>query len=84
MDLGDSLSPGVDIGQIEGAFVQGMGLSTMEELVFDKNGSLLTRGPGNYKIPSFKDVPLDFRVSLLKDSPNPRAIHSSKGLLIIF
>lgn len=79
MDLGDSLSPSIDIGQIEGAFVQGQGWSTIEEVVFLKNGALFTRGPGNYKIPGFKDIPLDMRVTLLKDSPNPTTIHSSKG-----
>lgn len=81
MDLGDSLSPSIDIGQIEGAFVQGQGWTTIEEVVFLKNGSLFTRGPGNYKIPGFKDIPLDLRVTLLKDSPNPTTIHSSKGSL---
>jgi len=54
MDLGYSLSPSIDIGQIEGAFVQGLGWATMEDVVFLKDGQLLTRGPGNYKIPGFK------------------------------
>ena len=44
------------------------------------NGVLFTRGPSTYKIPGFNDVPLDFRVELLADAPNPRAIHSSKGV----
>lgn len=80
MDVGDSLNPAIDIGQIEGAFIQGVGWCTMEELVFLGNGVLFTRGPSTYKIPGFNDVPLDFRVSLLSDAPNPRAIHSSKGV----
>lgn len=80
MDVGDSLNPAIDIGQIEGAFIQGVGWCTMEELVFLGNGMLFTRGPSTYKIPGFNDVPLDFRVSLLADAPNPRAIHSSKGV----
>lgn len=46
MDVGRSLNPAVDIGQVEGAFVQGLGLFTMEEQLFSPNGSLLTRGPG--------------------------------------
>eukprot|EP01128_Nolandella_sp_AFSM9_P003637 TRINITY_DN1587_c0_g1_i1.p1 TRINITY_DN1587_c0_g1~~TRINITY_DN1587_c0_g1_i1.p1 ORF type:complete len:429 (-),score=75.00 TRINITY_DN1587_c0_g1_i1:67-1353(-) len=80
MDVGDSLSPAIDIGQIEGAFVQGMGWSTMEELVYNDKGALLTRGPGTYKIPSFSDIPLNLNVWLLNDAPNPNAIHSSKGI----
>lgn len=79
MDLGDSISPAIDVGQIEGAFVQGLGWTTLEEVVFLKDGSLYTRGPGAYKLPGFKDIPLDMRVTLLKDAPNPTVIHSSKG-----
>lgn len=51
MDVGQSLNPGIDIGQVEGAFVQGTGLVTLEELRYSPEGSLLTRGPGAYKIP---------------------------------
>ena len=80
MDLGESLNPAIDIGQIEGAFIQGLGWCTLEEIVWFDNGFQFTRGPGTYKIPSFNDVPVDFRVSLLKDSKNQRAIHSSKGV----
>ena len=57
MDVGRSLNPSVDIGQIEGAFMQGVGLFTMEEELYTKNGVLLTRGPGAYKIPGFRDIP---------------------------
>jgi len=80
MDVGESLNPAIDIGQIEGAFVQGMGWCTMEEVVWSQAGALLSRGPGWYKVPGFLDIPLDLRVHLLKDAPNPRAIHSSKGV----
>jgi len=80
MDVGESLNPAIDIGQIEGAFIQGVGWCTLEELVFFPNGFLFTRGPSTYKIPSFNDIPIDFRVSLLSDAPNSRAIHSSKGV----
>ncbi len=88
MDIGDSLNPHIDIGQVEGAFVQGIGLFTMEELVFgDKNhpwirdqGSLFTRGPGTYKIPSLNDVPIDFKVHLVTNAPNPFAVYSSKAV----
>ena len=88
VDLGRSLNPALDIGQIEGAFAQGVGLFTMEELVWGnkkkhkwvRDGQFLTLGPGAYKIPSSNDVPLDFRVSLLKKSCNPFAVHSSKAV----
>ena len=87
-DVGQSLNPHIDIGQIEGAFMQGVGLFTMEELMWGDQtprksevpGKLLTTGPDTYKIPSFGDVPLDFRVALLTGSSNPRAIYSSKGV----
>lgn len=78
MDVGESLNPAIDIGQIEGAFVQGYGLFTMEELVVSPNGTLFSRGPSTYKIPSFTDIPREFNVSLLRGAPNPRAIYSSK------
>lgn len=80
MDLGSSLNPAIDIGQIEGAFMQGYGLFTMEELIYSPTGTLYSRGPGTYKIPGFGDVPLEFNVSLLKGSTNPRAIYSSKAV----
>eukprot|EP00475_Leptophrys_vorax_P021366 TRINITY_DN29075_c0_g2_i1.p1 TRINITY_DN29075_c0_g2~~TRINITY_DN29075_c0_g2_i1.p1 ORF type:complete len:1060 (-),score=278.85 TRINITY_DN29075_c0_g2_i1:127-3024(-) len=87
MDLGASLNPSLDVGQIEGAFAQGLGWCTIEEIVWgDKDhqwvrpGTLQTRGPGAYKIPSFNDVPLDFRISLLPNAPNSRAVHSSRAV----
>ncbi|KAK1409893.1 hypothetical protein QVD17_36422 [Tagetes erecta] len=87
LDLGFSINPAIDIGQIEGAFVQGMGWVALEELKWGDEshkwiapGFLLTAGPGNYKIPSVNDVPLKFKVSLLKDAPNDKAIHSSKAV----
>lgn len=64
--------------QVEGAFVQGMGLFTMEELKYSPEGNLYTRGPGMYKIPAFGDIPAEFNVSLLRDCPNSKAIYSSK------
>jgi xanthine dehydrogenase/oxidase len=80
MDLGKSLNPAIDIGQIEGAFVQGIGWSLIEESLHLQNGSLFTRGPGNYKIPSFTDIPIDMRVHLFSESENKRAVHSSKAV----
>ncbi|XP_051157348.1 xanthine dehydrogenase-like [Leptopilina boulardi] len=80
MDLGESLNPAIDIGQVEGAFLQGYGLFTLEEIVYSREGSLLSRGPGTYKIPGFSDIPQQFNVSLLKGAPNPRTIYSSKAV----
>nr|XP_056708333.1 xanthine dehydrogenase/oxidase [Euleptes europaea] len=80
MDVGTSLNPAIDIGQIEGAFIQGIGLFTLEELRYSPEGNLYTRGPGMYKIPAFGDIPTEFHVSLLRDSPNSKAIYSSKAV----
>ncbi|NP_001086061.1 aldehyde oxidase 1 S homeolog precursor [Xenopus laevis] len=80
MDIGSSINPAVDLGQIEGAFVQGIGLFTMEELKYSPEGVLYTRGPGQYKIPSVCDIPKQFHVSVLPSSHNPHAIYSSKGV----
>ena len=59
---------------------QGYGLFTLEEQRYSPTGFLYTRGPGAYKIPGFSDIPVEFNVSLLKDSYNPRAVYSSKVL----
>ncbi|NXX95379.1 AOXA oxidase, partial [Centropus bengalensis] len=80
MDIGCSINPAVDIGQIEGAFVQGIGLYTMEELKYSPDGALCTRGPDQYKIPAVCDIPEQFSVSLLSSSQNPYAIYASKGM----
>nr|XP_015813530.2 aldehyde oxidase 6 isoform X1 [Nothobranchius furzeri] len=80
VDIGRSLNPSVDIGQIEGAFTQGLGLYTLEELKYSPTGLLYTRGPSQYKIPAVCDMPLQFNVYLLSDSNNPHAIYSSKGI----
>jgi xanthine dehydrogenase large subunit len=63
-DVGSSLNPALDIGQVEGGFVQGMGWLTTEELVFDPRGRLATHAPATYKIPVASDVPADFRTKL--------------------
>jgi len=87
MDLGASINPAIDVGQIEGAFMQGFGLFALEELVWGddghpwvKRGNLFTRGPGAYKIPSANDVPLDFHVWLESNQKNKFAVHSSKAV----
>ncbi|XP_076621123.1 xanthine dehydrogenase rosy isoform X1 [Colletes latitarsis] len=80
MDLGQSLNPAIDIGQVEGGFIQGYGLFTLEEMVYLKNGALCSRGPGAYKLPGFADIPEVFNVTLLKGASNPRAVYSSKAV----
>jgi xanthine dehydrogenase large subunit len=70
-DVGRSINPAIDKGQIEGAYVQGMGWLTMEECIWDKKGKLLTHGPSTYKIPVAGDVPEHFKVSLF-DNENLR------------
>ncbi|KPU79263.1 uncharacterized protein Dana_GF27747 [Drosophila ananassae] len=80
MDIGSSLNPAIDIGQIEGAFMQGYGLFTLEELMYSPQGMLYSRGPEMYKLPGFADIPDEFNVSLLTGAPNPRAVYSSKAV----
>ena len=72
-DCGNSLNPAIDRGQIEGAFVQGMGWLTAEELWWDAAGRLGTHGPSTYKIPGSRDVPPVFNTRLLEDAPNREA-----------
>ena len=80
-DVGRSLNPAIDIGQIEGGFVQGMGWLTTEELVFDARGRLMTHAPSTYKIPACSDVPADFRVALWESSGNREpTVHRSKAV----
>ena len=69
-DCGKPLNPTLDLGQIEGAFVQGMGWLTCEELRWDEKGKLRTVGPSTYKIPGSRDVPPVFNVEILDDKPN--------------
>uniref|UniRef100_A0A672MMD3 xanthine dehydrogenase n=1 Tax=Sinocyclocheilus grahami TaxID=75366 RepID=A0A672MMD3_SINGR len=80
MDVGKSLNPALDIGQVEGGFMQGLGLFTLEELRYSPDGYLYTRGPGMYKIPAFGDIPIELKISLLRDTPNEKAIFSSKAV----
>ena len=79
-DVGRSLNPAIDIGQIEGGFVQGMGWLTSEELVWDDAGRLLTRGPGSYKIPSAGDVPAHFHVALWPEANREDNVFGSKAV----
>lgn len=88
MDVGNSINPAIDYGQIEGAFIQGQGMFTTEESLWTRSGQLYTRGPGTYKIPGFSDIPQVFNASLLRhdNEGNPlswnhlRSVQSSKGI----
>jgi xanthine dehydrogenase large subunit len=79
-DVGDSLNPGIDRGQVEGGFVQGMGWLTGEELKWDEKGRLLTHSASTYQIPAVSDAPADFRVALLPDAAQKDTIHGSKAV----
>ena len=80
-DVGRSLNPAIDMGQIEGGFVQGMGWLTTEELVFDDQGRLRTHAPSTYKIPCASDVPADFRVKIYESRGNREdTIYRSKAV----
>lgn len=88
MDVGQSINPAIDYGQIEGAFVQGVGLYTIEESLWTRDGQLATRGPGNYKIPGFGDIPQIFNAAMLRVDgegkkltwKHLRSVQSSKGI----
>jgi xanthine dehydrogenase large subunit len=79
-DVGQSLNPGVDRGQIEGGFVQGMGWLTREELRWDRQGRLLTHSASTYQIPAFSDAPIEFHVSFLAEAAQAGTIHASKAV----
>ena len=79
-DVGESLNPGVDRGQIEGAFVQGMGWLTGEELKWSKDGKLLTHSASTYQIPSIGDAPERFEIELLPQAAQSGVIHGSKAV----
>ena len=79
-DAGNSLNPAIDIGQVEGGFIQGMGWLTTEELWWNKDGKLMTHAPSTYKIPAVSDCPRDFRVRLFSNSNASDSIHRSKAV----
>jgi len=79
-DVGDSLNPAIDRGQIEGGFVQGMGWLTREDLRWDDQGRLLSHSASTYQIPAFSDAPVDFRVALFENAAQPSVVHGSKAV----
>lgn len=84
-DVGDSLSPMIDVGQVEGGFVQGAGWLTLEDLRWDTGdgpdrGRLLTRAASTYKLPSFSEMPEEFHVRLLENATEEGAVYGSKAV----
>ncbi|MEO8168794.1 MAG: molybdopterin cofactor-binding domain-containing protein, partial [bacterium] len=79
-DVGDSLNPQIDLGQVEGGYIQGNGWVTTEEIKWDEKGNLMTHSPDTYKIPSVQDIPKDFRTNLLQNVPQPNTIRKSKAV----
>jgi len=80
-DVGHSLNPSIDMGQIEGGFVQGAGWLTSEELCWDDEGRLQTHAPSTYKIPASNDVPEQFNVHIWQAGRNQEpTIHRSKAV----
>ncbi len=79
-DVGQSINPAIDIGQIEGGFIQGMGWLTTEELNWDDSGKLISNGPANYKIPTSSDMPKTFNVRLFDRPNDEQTIYNSKAV----
>ena len=79
-DVGRSLVPSIDIGQVEGGFIQGLGWLTREELVVSAQGEFKTHSPDTYKVPSLGDAPLHFKVNLLSKADQHNVIHGSKAV----
>jgi xanthine dehydrogenase large subunit len=79
-DAGRSLNPAIDIGQVEGAFIQGMGWLTTEQLWWNAEGKLMTHAPSTYKIPAVSDCPADFRTKLFDNANVSDSIHRSKAV----
>ena len=81
MDLGRSLNPGIDMGQVSGAFIQGMGWVTTENLFYHpETGKLLSHSPTTYKIPNIQDAPRVFNIELLENNSNEQNIFKSKAV----
>jgi xanthine dehydrogenase large subunit len=79
-DVGDSINPKIDLGQVTGGFIQGVGWCITETMRWSADGKLLNHSPDTYKIPTIDDIPLEFNVELLSDAPNPKAIRKSKAV----
>jgi xanthine dehydrogenase large subunit len=79
-DVGQSINPALDIGQIEGGFVQGMGWLTTEQLVWKADGTLATPAPSTYKIPATSDIPEHLHVDLWPEPNRENNVHGSKAV----
>lgn len=79
-DVGSSLSPLVDRGQVEGAFIQGLGWLTLEELTWNEHGALTSSGASTYKLPSLAECPPEFNVALLERAAEPGVVYGSKAV----
>ena len=79
-DVGESVSPMIDRGQIEGGFLQGAGWLTLEELLWDDQGRLATNGASTYKLPSWSELPEDFRIAFLERAAEPGVVFGSKAV----
>jgi xanthine dehydrogenase large subunit len=79
-DAGESIDLGVDLGQVEGAFAQGLGWSCLEELRYDESGSLRSDTLSTYKLPDISFLPREMKVEFLEGAPNPRAVMRSKAI----
>lgn len=80
MDLGRTLNPGIDKGQVTGAFIQGMGWVTSENLFYASDRKLVSHSPTTYKIPNVQDTPRNFKVELIENNDNDRNVHRSKAV----
>lgn len=80
MDLGRSINPGIDVGQVSGAFVQGMGWVTTENLYYHQSGKLVSHSPTTYKIPNIQDTPREFNIELLENHTNTQNVLRSKAV----
>ena len=87
--MGQSINPQIDLGQVEGAFIQGLGYMTMEEFLFAckyvdgkpvRTGKAETTGLSNYKIPGITDIPVEFNVHLLQKQYNDKITYGAKGV----
>jgi xanthine dehydrogenase large subunit len=79
-DVGHSLSPLVDRGQVEGGFIQGLGWLTTEELVWNADGALMSSGASTYKLPTLGECPAEFRVAFLERAEEPGVVFGSKAV----
>lgn len=79
-DAGKSINPGIDIGQVEGCFLQGLGYYLFEDIIRTPSGAIITKNPANYKVPTCRDSPIILHASLYDNPPPSPAVFSSRGI----